>query len=110
MPKFAGGTALNTIERCGLEQKYLRVTAGPQRGRYVHQLVAEAKLGRPLEPHEEVDHDNGDTLDNAWTNLVVMHKVEHGKKTRRQAAQKKLEKQRARDHEAAAAHDDPVPF
>ena len=110
MPKFAGGTGLNTIERCGLEIKYLRVTSGPQRGRYVHQLVAEAKLGRPLAPDEEVDHVNGDTLDNAWTNLEVLHKVEHARKTRRQKVAKDQERRRARDNQAAAAHDDPVPF
>lgn len=110
MPRPGDGVALNTIERCGLEQRYLRITSGPQRGRYVHQLVAEALLGRPLLPTEEVDHDNGDTLDNTWTNLKVLTKVEHGKKTRRQAVQKKRERQRARDTESADGKNEPVPF
>jgi hypothetical protein len=104
MPPFTNGTALNTIERCGLEVKYLRVTAGPQRGRYVHQLVMEAKLGRPLRPDEEVDHENGDTLDNGWENLVLMTKIEHGRKTRRQA----VARRKARRDSAAV--DKEVPF
>jgi hypothetical protein len=110
MPPFAAGVALNTIERCGLEIRYLRITSGPQRGRYVHQLVMEAKLGRPLRPDEEVDHANGDTLDNAWNNLELMTKIEHGRKTRRQAVERKRERQRARDTESVAARDEPVPF
>src|SRR5436190_16308159 len=71
VPPFAGGVSLNTIERCGLEIKYLRVRSGPQRGRYVHQLVMEAALGRSLMSFEEVDHIDGDTLNNCWLNLQI---------------------------------------
>ncbi len=110
MPPFTCGVSLNTIERCGLEIKYLRITSGPQRGRYVHQLVMEARLGRPLEAHEEVDHDDGNTLNNHFANLVLTTKAEHGRKTRRQAMQRKQERKRARTDEAAATHDEPVPF
>jgi hypothetical protein len=83
MPPPGDGVALNTITRNGKSQRYLRITSGPQRGRYVHQLVAEALLQRPLLPDEEVDHENRDTLDNRWTNLKVITKVEHGKVTRK---------------------------
>lgn len=89
MPPRGAGTYLNTIERCGLAIRYLRISSGPQRDRYVHQLVAEAMLGRPLEPHEEVDHKDGDTLNNAWTNLDVTNTSDHAKKTRRQAVEKR---------------------
>jgi hypothetical protein len=41
MPPPGDGVSLNTIERCGLAIRYLRVSSGPQRGRYVHQLVME---------------------------------------------------------------------
>jgi len=82
MPVPGDGVSLNTIERCGLEIRYLRITSGPQRGRYVHQLVAEAMLGRPLAPDEEVDHLNSNTLDNTWTNLQVLNVSEHAKVTR----------------------------
>lgn len=84
MPAPGDGTYLNSITRNGRTQQYLRISRGPQRDRYVHQLVAEAKLGRALLPHEEVDHHDGNTLNNHWENLVVRDAVAHGKKTREQ--------------------------
>lgn len=83
MPKPGDGTSINTITRNGRSIRYLRIRSGPQRGRYVHQLVAEAMLGRPLADNEEVDHEDRDTLNNAWTNLKVVDIVEHGRVTRR---------------------------
>lgn len=102
------GTYLNTITRNGRTIIYLRISSGPQRDRYVHQLVAEAKLGRPLLPHEEVDHDDGNTLNNDWRNLVVRTKPEHGRKTRRQAAERRQQTRREADVVAAeeAYHED----
>lgn len=84
MPLPGDGTYLNTITRGGRTITYLRISAGPHRGRYVHQLVMEAKLGRPLLPHEEVDHIDGNTLNNGWENLQVYDAVAHGVKTRQQ--------------------------
>jgi hypothetical protein len=92
MPPPGDGTCLNTIERCGLEIRYLRVSSGPQRGKYVHQLVAEAMLGRSLMAFEEVDHMDGNTLNNHFTNLQVIHGSAHAKETRRRAVQKRREK------------------
>jgi HNH endonuclease len=66
-PKVKLGTYVN--HHGGME--HIRVCAGPQRDEYVHTLVMEAKLGRKLLPGETVDHENGNPLDNAWTNLVV---------------------------------------
>jgi len=41
----------------------------------VHRIIMSAKLGRQLEPHEQVNHINADTLDNRFENLeVVAHK------------------------------------
>lgn len=91
MPAFKDGVAVNTIERAGLEIKYLRITAGPQRGRYVHQIVMEAMLGRPLASNEEVDHADGDTFNNSYLNLQLMDASEHAKKTRRQQTERRTQ-------------------
>jgi hypothetical protein len=42
-----------------------------------HILLAEAKLGRPLEDGEEVHHLNGDRADNRLENLQVLSKSDH---------------------------------
>lgn len=89
MPPPGEGTYVNQIERCGLAIRYLRVSSGPQRGRYVHQLVAEAMLGRALMHFEEVDHKDGNTLNNDWANLVVTTGSAHAKETRRRAVDKR---------------------
>lgn len=98
MPLPGDGTYLNTITRNGRTQRYLRISSGPQRDKYVHQLVAEAVLRRALLAHEEVDHDDGDTLNNHWENLVVRTKPEHGRKTRRQARERRLAARREADN------------
>ncbi len=59
------------------ERGYLRITRGPQRGRYIHHLVLEAKLGRPLLPDEQAHHINGDKQDNSWENLEAVHEDKH---------------------------------
>lgn len=108
MPPPGDGTSLNTIERCGLEIRYVRVTSGPQRNRYVHHLVMEARLGRRLLPGEEVDHIDGNTLNNDYTNLQLMTASEHAKKTRRQAVEKRRAKHR--EPEPRETHGEDVPF
>lgn len=90
MPPRANGTYLNTITRNGHTLQYLRISAGPQRDRYVHQLVAEAMLGRPLAPDEEVDHKDTDTLNNDWRNLEVKTGSVHAKTTRTRATQRRI--------------------
>ena len=62
---------------------YLRIEAGPQRGMYVHQLVAMAKLGRALQPGEHVHHRDENPLNNDPDNLAVLSAAEHGRVTRR---------------------------
>ena len=64
---------------------YLTITAGPQRGKRVHTLVAEAMLGRELATDEEVHHRNGNKLDSGWRNLQVLGKSEHGAVSARQS-------------------------
>lgn len=97
MPAFKGGVSVNAIERAGLEVKYLRITAGPQRGRYVHQLVAEAKLGRALFAFEEVDHLDGNTFNNDPSNIEVRHVSDHAKVTRQRATARRQAQREARE-------------
>lgn len=68
--RWKGGTAVNT-------NGYLRITAGPLKGAYVHQVVAEAKIGRALESDEEVHHLDGDGLNPHPDNLEVIPKELH---------------------------------
>ena len=44
---------------------------------YEHRLVAEAKLGRRLEPQEEIHHIDGDMLNNDPDNLEVLSRAHH---------------------------------
>ena len=67
------------INRTKRKARYIRVCAGPQRHRYLHALVAEALLGRALRPEETVEHENGDTLNNSFTNLVVVSRAENSR-------------------------------
>lgn len=74
------GTYLNWSKTT--TKPYLRITAGPQRGQYVHRLVAQAKLGRPLLPDEDVHHIDGDTLNNDPENITGLKRDAHGCVTR----------------------------
>jgi len=64
-PNWKGGVYVN-------DEGYLRISAGPLRDEYVHILVAEAKIGREIDPlKEEVHHVDGDRLNPHWNNLEV---------------------------------------
>lgn len=60
MPTFKNGTHINKCNDPA--RKYLRISAGPQRGRYVHDLILEAKIGRRLRPNETAEHRDGNGL------------------------------------------------
>jgi hypothetical protein len=63
--RWKGGTYVN-------DAGYLRISAGPLRGEYVHIIVAEAKIGRPIDPLvEEVHHVDENKLNCAPDNLEV---------------------------------------
>lgn len=68
MSKFSDGTYVN---RChDPNRRYLRISAGPQRGRYVHDLILEAKIGRPLRMRETAEHKDGNGLNCDPNNIV----------------------------------------
>lgn len=55
------------VVRKGKDRKYI----------HMHRIVLERKIGRALEPHEEVDHINGDRLDNTRANLRVSNRSQN---------------------------------
>ena len=57
---------------------YIRITAGPQRGMYLHRLLAAFKIGRPLTKDEDAHHVNGCKLDFGYDNIKVLGHREHG--------------------------------
>ena len=57
---------------------YLCISAGPQRMIRVHRLLGAFKKGRPLTKDEDVHHANGQKLDFAYDNIVVLGHREHG--------------------------------
>ena len=92
MPPFKHGMHTNTTqkERHHKPLKYLRISAGPLRGQYVHRLVMEAKLGRPLTADETVDHEDGNSLNDNPSNLRgPITWAEHGRITMERERRKK---------------------
>lgn len=47
-------------------------------GTYMHDIIAEAMLGRPLKDDEWVDHINENGLDNRRANLVIYRQTPNG--------------------------------
>jgi len=78
MGRFKGGVSVNhpkgsrTKDGKETKQKYHQIRAGPQRGQYVHDLIAEAKLGRPLEGDETAEHKDGNGLNIDPSNIIVV--------------------------------------
>lgn len=64
------------------EQGYLFVRLYWERKRKmiaVHKLVWMAGSGRPVPPQFEIHHRDEDNTNNAWTNLLCVHKLDHAK-------------------------------
>lgn len=68
-PSWKGGTF---VDSCGYEMQYVARGPGRRNHRKVHTMVAELMLGRPMRVGEVVHHIDGDKLNNAPTNLVVL--------------------------------------
>lgn len=72
MAKHKHGTTHKTTKR------YLRITAGPLYGHYVHRVVAAALIGRELKKDEEVHHRDQDRRNCHFSNLVIWGSKDHG--------------------------------
>jgi len=60
------------------------MSCGPCVNKFVHTLVAEAMLGRPLSKDEHVHHKDGYVKNPHWTNLLVLGKDVHNAVSNRQ--------------------------
>lgn len=93
MPRFSGGVYVD-------DQGYLRISAGPLRGKRVHEVVAEAMLGMPLPPGVDIHHKDENKLNPHWTNLEIKTHGEHSKETRKDAQLRRLLKRKEREMRA----------
>jgi hypothetical protein len=60
------------------------MSCGPQVDKFVHVLVAEAMLRRPLRKDEHIHHKDGDTKNPAWGNLLILGAEIHNAISNRQ--------------------------
>lgn len=77
---FQNGVTINAGAKT--KKPYLRISAGPLTGVYVHTLIMEAKIGRKLKPWEQVEHKDGDGLNDRPDNLELTTDEEHPALTR----------------------------
>ncbi len=64
-----------TVKQSG----YLEITRGMHKGRRVHDVVMEERIGRHLRKDEVVHHIDGNKLNNVLSNLALMTRSEHAR-------------------------------
>ena len=79
--KWADRNAIGVSEKA---KGYAEFTRGPHKGRLVHIVIMEERLGRPLRDDEEVHHIDGNGLNNEEDNLALLTKGGHGRLHRHQ--------------------------
>lgn len=109
---FKNGTHLNYVRKGICKTKYIRTSAGPQRGEYVHkmiwlayqegalsqmregprrvelrQLISEVKHGI-----KTIDHVDGNSLNNHWTNLEAVTWEENTRRVREREHYERLQR------------------
>lgn len=58
---------------------YIEITRGPNKGRLLHDVIMEIRLGRPLQPDECVHHIDHKPSNNCDDNLALMTKTGHSR-------------------------------
>ncbi|WP_084188545.1 HNH endonuclease signature motif containing protein [Salinisphaera hydrothermalis] len=77
----AEATAVGTSART---DGYVEYTRGPHKGRSVHVVAMEERLGRRLRPDEVVHHIDGDKHNNSHDNLALCTRSGHARLHRRE--------------------------
>lgn len=82
--KHAKGTRINS-------QGYVEYTRGPHKGKRVHVVLIEERLGRRLRSDECVHHIDGDRQNNHINNLALMTFAAHARLHRREEKLRRTE-------------------
>lgn len=74
--------AWSAANALGLTHKpsgYVQITIGPNKGRYLHDVIMESHLGRHLKIDEVVHHIDGNRSNNNLMNLRLMARADHAR-------------------------------
>ena len=76
---------------------YIAITMGSNKGRSLHDVIVEQRIGRRLLPNEIVHHDDEDRGNNDPSNLILMTRDEHARLHRRRRSERRLKSQLSLD-------------